>query len=143
MNPKKFMQLYRESVQKTAEIASNLAELKAEAETLKDHEGQRVELDAAVAKYVDACKDAEKELDRLADLRKEIRSVIDSVEDARLHSLLWRRYISGMTWEQVAVSMSYTYRRVTQLHGEALKAICLIDDTKNKKGGEKNGIQNA
>ena len=126
MNPKKFMQLYRESVQKTAEIASNLAELKAEAETLKDHEGQRVELDAAVAKYVDACKDAEKELDRLADLRKEIRSVIDSVEDARLHSLLWRRYISGMTWEQVAVSMNYTYRRVTQLHGEALKAIGII-----------------
>ena len=126
MNPKKFMQLYRESVQKTAEIASNLAELKAEAETLKDHEGQRVELDAAVAKYVDACKDAEKELDRLADLRKEIRSVIDSVEDARLHSLLWRRYISGMTWEQVAVSMNYTYRRVTQLHGDALKAIVII-----------------
>ena len=120
------MQLYRESVQKTAEIASNLAELKAEAETLKDHEGQRVELDAAVAKYVDACKDAEKELDRLADLRKEIRSVIDSVEDARLHSLLWRRYISGMTWEQVAVSMNYTYRRVTQLHGDALKAIRII-----------------
>lgn len=126
MNPKKFMQLYRESVQKTAEIASNLAELKAEAEALKDHEGQRVELDAAVAKYVDACKDAEKELDRLADLRKEIRSVIDSVEDARLHSLLWRRYISGMTWEQVAVSMNYTYRRVTQLHGDALKAIVII-----------------
>ena len=126
MNPKKFMQLYRESVQKTAEIASNLAELKAEAEALKDHEGQRVELDAAVAKYVDACKDAEKELDQLADLRKEIRSVIDSVEDARLHSLLWRRYISGMTWEQVAVSMNYTYRRVTQLHGDALKAIVII-----------------
>ena len=120
------MQLYRESVQKTAEIASNLAELKAEAEALKDHEGQRVELDAAVAKYVDACKDAEKELDQLADLRKEIRSVIDSVEDARLHSLLWRRYISGMTWEQVAVSMNYTYRRVTQLHGDALKAIVII-----------------
>ena len=123
MNPKKYMQLYRESVQKTAEIASNLAELKAEAETLKDHEGQRVELDAAVAKYVDACKDAETELDRIADLRKEIRSVIDSVEDARLHSLLWRRYISDMTWEQVAVSMNYTYRRVTQLHGKALNAV--------------------
>lgn len=132
MNPKKYLQLYRESVQKTSEIASNLAELKAEAEALKDHEGQRVELDAAVAKYVDACKDAEKELDRLAELRKEIRGVIDSVEDTRLHSLLWRRYISGMTWEQVAVSMNYTYRRVTQLHGLALRELackCPIDET--------------
>lgn len=123
MNPKKYLQLYRESVEKTSEIAQNLAELKAEAEALKDHEGQRVNLDAAVVKYVDACKDAEKELDRLADLRKEIRTVIDSIEDARLHSLIWRRYISGMTWEQVAVSMNYTYRRVTQLHGIALKEV--------------------
>lgn len=132
MNPKKYLQLYRKSVQKTSEIASNLAELKAEAESLKDHEGQRVELDAAVAKYVDACKDAEKELDRLAELRKEIRGVIDSVEDTRLHSLLWRRYISGMTWEQVAVSMNYTYRRVTQLHSLALRKLackCPIDET--------------
>ena len=120
------MQLYRESVQKTAEIASNLAELKAEAETLKDHEGQRVELDAAVAKYVDACEEAEKELSRLADLRQDIRQLIDKVNDTRMHSILWRRYISGLSWEQVAVSMNYTYRRVTQLHGDALKAIGII-----------------
>jgi DNA-directed RNA polymerase specialized sigma subunit len=125
---KKFLQLYRESIEKTSEIAQNLAELKAEAEALRDHEGQRVELDAAVAKYVDACEEAEKELSRLADLRQDIRQLIDKVNDTRMHSILWRRYISGLSWEQVAVSMNYTYRRVTQLHGEALKEICSIQE---------------
>lgn len=134
MNPRKFLkqkkylQLYRESIEKTSEIAQNLAELKAEAEALRDHEGQRVELDAAVAKYVDACEEAEKELSRLADLRQNIRQLIDKVNDTRMHSILWRRYISGLSWEQVAVSMNYTYRRVTQLHGEALKEICSIQE---------------
>ncbi|MBP0976088.1 MAG: hypothetical protein J6P20_08495 [Oscillospiraceae bacterium] len=102
--------------------------MKAEAEALRDHEGQRVELDAAVAKYVDACEEAEKELSRLADLRQDIRQLIDKVNDTRMHSILWRRYISGLSWEQVAVSMNYTYRRVTQLHGEALKEICSIQE---------------
>ncbi|MBQ5339548.1 MAG: hypothetical protein J6Z40_10330 [Oscillospiraceae bacterium] len=134
MNPRKFLkqkkylQLYRESIEKTSEIAQNLAEMKAEAEALRDHEGQRVELDAAVAKYVDACEEAEKELSRLADLRQDIRQLIDKVNDTRMHSILWRRYISGLSWEQVAVSMNYTYRRVTQLHGEALKEICSIQE---------------
>ena len=134
MNPRKFLkqkkylQLYRESIEKTSEIAQNLAELKAEAEALRDHEGQRVELDAAVAKYVDACEEAEKELSRLADLMQDIRQLIDKVNDTRMHSILWRRYISGLSWEQVAVSMNYTYRRVTQLHGEALKEICSIQE---------------
>ena len=65
--------------EKTAEIASNLADLKAEAENLKDHEGQRVGLDAAVAKYVDACKEAEQELDKLAAIRKDILAAAETV----------------------------------------------------------------
>ena len=123
MDPKQYLKQYRESIDRTNEISGNLSELKAEAEALKDHEGQRIELDAAVAKYVDACKDAEHELDNLADLRKEIIATIDKVADPKMHSVLWRRYISGLTWEQVAVSMNYTYRRTTQLHGDALQIV--------------------
>ncbi len=123
---KAYLMQYRISMNRSAEIEHHLRELKAEADNLKDHEGQSIALDAAVAKYVDACRDAEKELDTLAALRIGIRETLNSVQDSRLHSLLWRRYISGFTWEQVAVSMAYTYRRVTQLHGDALKEICDI-----------------
>ena len=123
---KRYLAQYRESLDRTGEIASNLSELTREAEALRDHEGQRVQLDAAVAKYVDACKESEAELDRLAEIRSGIMELIDKVGDTKQHSVLWRRYISGMTWEQVAVSMSYTYRRITQLHGAALRTICEI-----------------
>ena len=126
MDPKHYLKQYRESLDRTNEITGSLSELKAEAQALKDHEGQRVELDAAVAKYVDACEESANELDRLAVLRKNILSVIDEVEDPKIHSVLWRRYISGLTWEQVAVSMNYTYRRTTQLHGDALKIVAKI-----------------
>ena len=126
MDPKHYLKQYRESLDRTNEITGSLSELKAEAKALKDHEGQRVELDAAVAKYVDACEESANELDRLAGLRKNILSVIDKVEDPKMHSVLWRRYISGLTWEQVAVSMNYTYRRTTQLHGDALKIVAKI-----------------
>lgn len=126
MDPKHYLKQYRESLDRTNEITGSLSELKAEAKALKDHEGQRVELDAAVAKYVDACEESANELDRLAGLRKNILSVIDEVEDPKMHSVLWRRYISGLTWEQVAVSMNYTYRRTTQLHGDALKIVAKI-----------------
>lgn len=121
---KAYLMQYRASMERSADIEHHLRELKAEADNLKDHEGQSIALDAAVAKYVDACSEAEKELDDLSALRCEIREAIASVPDVKLQSLLWRRYISGFTWEQVAVSMSYTYRRVTQLHGDALKELC-------------------
>ena len=76
---KRYLLKYRESVEKAAEIASNLADLKAEAENLKDHEGQRVGLDAAVAKYVDACKEAEQELDKLVAIRKDILAAAEKM----------------------------------------------------------------
>lgn len=120
---KAYLAKYRESLERSSDIEHHLRELKEEANNLKDHEGNSVELDAAVAKYVDACRDAESELDDLSLLRKKIRQIIGEVHDARLQSLLWRRYISGFTWEQVAVSMAYTYRRVTQLHGDALRQV--------------------
>ena len=129
---KAYLMQYRDSMEKTADIEHHLRELKEEADNLKDHEGQSIALDAAVAKYVDACKESEEELDRLAALRMDIRKAISEVHGEKLQSLLWRRYISGFTWEQVAVSMAYTYRRVTQLHGDALKAVCAVSKEKIK-----------
>lgn len=53
----------------------------------------------------------------------EIHTTIQKVKDYRYRFLLLDRYTLFKTWEQIAVDMSYTYRRVTQLHGEALKAV--------------------
>lgn len=123
MKAKEYLMQYRQSMERTAEIEQHLAELKAEAIRLKDHEWQSVKLDDATAKYVDACDEMSAELTRLHDLREEIKRTIEAVPDARLRNLLRWRYISGYTWEQVSVQMNYTYRRSIQLHGAALQAV--------------------
>lgn len=64
----------------------------------------------------------DREIDRLYDIRAEILAVILRVQDYRHREVLIGRYIKFKTWEQIAVEMNYTYRRITQLHGEALKA---------------------
>lgn len=126
MTAKEYLMQYRESMERTAEIETHLHELKAEAIRLKDHEGQSVALDEAVAKYTDACDEAAHDLSRMEVLRGEIQGAIDSVPDKTLRSLLYWRYICGYTWEQVAVKMNYSYRRATQLHGTALQHVAKI-----------------
>ena len=123
MKAQEYLKQYRESVDRTKELTAHLDELKAEAVRLRDHEGQKVELDAAVGKYVDACTDAAAYLEMLADKRKEIESTINQIKSEKLRTLLRYRYIHGKTWEQIAVDMNYTWRRVYQVHGDAIKVI--------------------
>ena len=64
-------------------------------------------------------------IDEMLIVRDEISSTIDSVSDATLRTLLRFRYICGMTWEEIAVKMYYTYQWVCELHGRALRCITL------------------
>ena len=77
-------------------------------------------LGAAVARIVDAENRVSDELEVLEATEREVVNTISAVHDATLSTLLYERYINGKTWEQIAVAMNYTYRRVTQLHGAAL-----------------------
>ena len=62
------------------------------------------------------------EIRELLDIKCEVKAVIMQIPDYRYRDVLDKRYIDMKSWEQIAVEMNYTYRRVTQLHGEALKA---------------------
>lgn len=126
MTAKEYLMQYRESMERTAEIEQHLAELKAEAIRLKDHEGRSVALDAAVARYVDACNAAASELNRLAALRGEIQGAIDSVPDARLRNLLTEIYMGGQTLVRIAADKNYSYEHICRLHGEALRRVSEI-----------------
>lgn len=123
LTPKEYLMQYRQSMERTAEIEQHLNELKAEAYQLKDHEGHSVAMDTAVTRYVDACNAVASELNRLAAQRGEILGTIDSVRAANLRSVLYRKYILGESWEQVAVALNYSYRQTTRMHGAALIAV--------------------
>ena len=62
-------------------------------------------------------------IDELADVRKEIEDVLGQLEDEKLRRLMEYRYIDGLTWEQVAEKMHYSWRHTCRLHGEALDKI--------------------
>lgn len=58
---------------------------------------------------------------------REISAVIDAVEDPTYRQLLSLRYLSFMTWEQVAVEMGYSYVHVVhRLHPKALNAVKIL-----------------
>ena len=59
--------------------------------------------------------------DELINLRETAKKLIDTLKDGRYREVLTLRYLGGQSWEQVAVTMGYTYRGVTGLHGKALK----------------------
>ena len=62
-------------------------------------------------------------IDELADIRMEIEAVLGQLEDDTLRKLMEYRYIDGLTCEQVAEKMHYSWRHTCRLHGEALAKI--------------------
>jgi len=60
------------------------------------------------------------EIDRYVDMRAEIQAAINTVDDIQLRTLLSLRYISGLTWEKIAVEMNYACSWIRKLHGNAL-----------------------
>lgn len=59
-------------------------------------------------------------IDQLIDVKREINSAINELTDWRLRMVLFERYLLGHTWEQIAVSIHYSYKQVCRLHGRAL-----------------------
>lgn len=123
---KAYLSRYRESFDRAKEVNAHLDELKAEAVALKNHLGQKVALDDAVQKYVDACDDAGAYLEMLDGLRQEIRQTIESVPNVRLRALLREIYISGKSIVRIAADRGQSYEHICRLHGAALLAVCEV-----------------
>lgn len=123
MTAKEYMKQYRESYEAVQEIAEHLADLKAEAVTLQGHDGQKASLDAAVARYVDACGEQASELARIDRLRSEILRTVHSIPDKRLRQLLREVYILGRPLVRIAADRGQSYEHICRRHGEALNAV--------------------
>lgn len=78
-----------------------------------------------IAKLVDLEKEVDAEIDRMTEIREAVVAAIANVPDSKYRTLLRHRYISGKTWEQIAVEMHYSYMHVCRLHGEALDKLIM------------------
>ena len=65
----------------------------------------------------------DEEIDRLVDLKMEIRTVISEVADSDQQMILRYRYIHFCSWEDIANQMGYGLRWIHLLHGKALAAV--------------------
>lgn len=79
----------------------------------------------AVCRIADIEADINRKIDRQIDLRARIETAICAIPDGRLRDLMRYRYIDGLTWEQIAVTMRLDYRWVLRLHGRALSELTI------------------
>ena len=83
--------------------------------------------EAAFTRAVERVMEAEarinEEIDRLVDLRQEIRGVIAAVPDADERIVLHGRYILGLTWEQIGADMHADERTVRRWHAKAMQHV--------------------
>lgn len=77
----------------------------------------------AVAKIIDLQAEINRDIDRLVDLKREIVTVIKAIENPEYQTLLEKRYLCFLTWEQIAVDMGYDLRWLYRIHKRALEQI--------------------
>ena len=68
------------------------------------------------------------EIDLLVDLKKEIRTVITTVEDTDERMVLKYRYVHNYTWEQIGNELHADARTVRRWHGAALMHVKLPEN---------------
>ena len=84
----------------------------------------------AVCKMIDLENEIAKDMDRLIEVKREIVTVINAVDDVVLRTLLEKRYLCGATWEEISVDLCFNRRWTFRLHDKALEAVQKILDQK-------------
>ena len=76
-----------------------------------------------IAKVIDMEREIDGEIDRLVDLKQEIRQVIGAVEDPILQTLLELRYLSFKNWTEIMQTMGYSKTSIWRFRKAALEAV--------------------
>lgn len=77
----------------------------------------------AIVKIIDLEEEINRDIDALVDLKREIMSTIKSVSNTEYQTILEKRYLCFISWEQIAVDMNYSMQYAFRMHDRALKEI--------------------
>lgn len=89
------------------------------------HEGSALE--SIMIRHTELADLYRKKLEAIAVEQMAIERAIDSL-DVKERVMLRRRYIEGMTWEEVCVAMNYSWRQVHRYHAMALQKLKELGD---------------
>lgn len=79
-------------------------------------------------KIYDLEETVNREIDTLVDLKRQIRTVVESVPNINERIVLRYRYIHNMTWEQIGSELNVNEKTVRRWHKAALSAVVLPPD---------------
>ena len=77
----------------------------------------------AVGKSIDLQELQKKALSALVDLKREIMGVINGIENDEYKTVLEKRYLCFLSWEQIAVDMHYSMEYAFKIHKKALEKV--------------------
>jgi len=83
-------------------------------------QSQKTYLEDTVSLIVALENEVLNDINRCVRLKKQIRLIINDIDDLKLKAILQKRYVELKTWHEIAVETNYTTRQVTNLHGQAL-----------------------
>ena len=80
-------------------------------------------MEDTIAKMVDLENEINEDIDALVNLKAEIVRRIKRMENTEYQTILELRYLCFKRWEEIAVDMGYSLRRLYELHDCALEEI--------------------
>lgn len=82
----------------------------------------------AVIKIISLQEELNQDINALVELKREIMGVIKAVPNAEYQTLLEKRYLCFISWEQIAVDLNYSIQHTYRMHDAALKEIdCILE----------------
>lgn len=131
MNAKQFLRQVRylddlidtklEQIQELRSLAEKVTSTLSLDGTSLQSSGLQDKIGDLVARIVDLQMEIEKATSRMIDIKTKAMRLIDNMPTPEHRLLLQMRYLRGLTWEQIAVDMAYTYRGIHYLHSRALR----------------------
>ncbi len=90
-----------------------------------------------IAKILEEEENLNARIDRLVDAKREIREVIDCVEDVTLRLILEKRHLLFQSWEEIAIDLRISSRWAKDRHKVALKVVDrILEERFEYEGGK-------
>lgn len=85
--------------------------------------GSNDKLGGTVVKMADVELSIQSDIKMLTEELVATRELIKMLDDEKLQLILFKRYLNYQRWEVIAADLGYTWRRIHQMHAEALKIL--------------------
>ena len=82
--------------------------------------GSKDKMGDTVSRIIDVQDEINADIDKLVGMRIEASNLIDQLNKTKEISVLYMRYLEKRSWDEIADELSYSLRRIFEIHGDAL-----------------------